>query len=176
MTANTPIWICADANNQHSLGDDIIAHPKDSGFAKAMEVSKGRTILILNKKGTVFTRVWCVFELSMTLVHDRAGEKEDEADEGLWAAYTAHPHTYTLYYGNKEERVAIGLIIGRATGDWGITNRITARQQHFPFHLIAKSLTVKVRKAEASKEVDRCHILNCIAGTPPNSNRIRGGK
>ena len=68
MTADTPVWICAYGNNQHSLGDDITTDPKDSGFAKAMEVSKGRTMTILDKGGIVFTRVWCVFELFMTLV------------------------------------------------------------------------------------------------------------
>ena len=68
MTEDTPVWICAYANNQHKLADDITADPKDSGFAKAMEVSKGRTMTILDKEGIVFTRVWCVFELYMTLV------------------------------------------------------------------------------------------------------------
>jgi len=67
-TADTPIWLCAYTNNQHSLSDDIAADPKDSGFAKAMELSKGRTITILDKEGIIFTRVCCVFELNMTLV------------------------------------------------------------------------------------------------------------
>ena len=71
MTADTPIWVCAYANNQHSLNDDITVNLRDSGFAKTMEVSKGRTITILDKDGVVFTRVWCVFELYMTLVAER---------------------------------------------------------------------------------------------------------
>ena len=71
MTIDTPVWVCAYANNQHRLEDDITVDPRDSGFAKAMEVSKGRTITILDKEGVVFTRVWCVFELDMTLVSKR---------------------------------------------------------------------------------------------------------
>ena len=67
-----------------------------------------------------------------------AEEKEDEVDEGLWAVYTAHPHTYThLYNSKEEERAALGLISGGATGDRGDTYRITAREQEFPFALIA---------------------------------------
>ena len=71
MTIDTPVWVCAYANNQHRLEDDITVDPRDSGFAKAMEVSKGRTITILDKEGVVFTRVWCVFELDMTLLSKR---------------------------------------------------------------------------------------------------------
>ena len=67
LTIDTPIWVCTYANNQHSLEDDITVNPKESGFAKAMEVSKGRTITILDKDGVVFSRIWCVFELHMTL-------------------------------------------------------------------------------------------------------------
>jgi len=169
MTADTPIWVCAYANNQHSLKEDITVDPRDSGFAKAMEVSKGRTITILDKDGVVFTRVWCVFELYMTLVAERAVEG-DEADEGLWAVYTAHPHTYTPYYGKEEERAAIGLISGGATADYGLTGHIAAREKEFPFDLIAKSLSIKVQEAEATEKADRTHILNCIAGTGLTDN------
>ena len=71
MTLDTPIWICAHANNQHRLEDDITVDPRDSGFEKAMKVSRGRTVTILDKDGIVFTRVWCVFKLFMTLVSKR---------------------------------------------------------------------------------------------------------
>ena len=85
----------------------------------------------------------------------------------MWAVYTAHPHTYN--YDGKEERTAIDLISGGATGDQGNTGFITARQEEFPFGLIAKFLTIKVEEAEASKKEVRRHILNSITGTPLNS-------
>jgi len=39
MTEDTPIWICAFANNQHDLENAITTDPSESGFAKAMEVT-----------------------------------------------------------------------------------------------------------------------------------------
>jgi len=71
ITEDTPIWICAYANNQHRLHESIPDDPKETGFAKAMKVAKGRTITILDKNGVVFTRMWCVYELDMTLGRKR---------------------------------------------------------------------------------------------------------
>ena len=39
MTVDTPIWVCAYANNQHALEDDITKDPRESGFTKTMEVA-----------------------------------------------------------------------------------------------------------------------------------------
>ena len=85
----------------------------------------------------------------------------------MWAVYTTHPHTYN--YDGKEERTTIDLISGGATGDQGNTGLITARQEEFPFDLIAKLLTIKVEEVKASKKEDRRQILNSITGTPLNS-------
>jgi len=57
MTADTPIWICAYANNQWELEQDITDDPKKSGFTRALQVANGRTITILDKKGIVFSRI-----------------------------------------------------------------------------------------------------------------------
>ena len=37
MTLETPVWICAFANNQNDLGADIVDDPTETGFAKAMK-------------------------------------------------------------------------------------------------------------------------------------------
>jgi len=159
FTDDTPVWVCAYANNQWELGDDITEDPKESGFAKAMEVANGRTITILDKKGKVFTRIWCIYELFLTLIDTT------KLKEGMWAVYTAHKHTYIHAQTNQEEeRDAVGIISGGATSDMGRSNRIAAREESFPFELIKKSLTIKVEEAEASEEVDRVHILNSIVG------------
>eukprot|EP00555_Chaetoceros_dichaeta_P015030 CAMPEP_0198257578 /NCGR_PEP_ID=MMETSP1447-20131203/7206_1 /TAXON_ID=420782 /ORGANISM="Chaetoceros dichaeta, Strain CCMP1751" /LENGTH=229 /DNA_ID=CAMNT_0043944503 /DNA_START=398 /DNA_END=1084 /DNA_ORIENTATION=- len=162
FTDDTPVWVCAHANNQWALGDDIPDDPKQSGFTRAMDVASGRTITILDKDGKVFTRIWCIYELFLTLVGSKQKKANDKSKEGLWAVYTAHKHTYNNpedYGGGQEEREAVGII-----SDSGFSDFITAREESFPYELIKKALTIKVEKAEASKDDDRIHILNSIVG------------
>ena len=59
--ADATYWICAYANNQHCVGEDIPADPKESSFYKAMQLCEG-VLVILDKDATPFTRVWCCFE------------------------------------------------------------------------------------------------------------------
>mmetsp|Transcript_18457 Transcript_18457/g.27370 ORF Transcript_18457/g.27370 Transcript_18457/m.27370 type:complete len:117 (+) Transcript_18457:221-571(+) len=84
MTEDTPIWICAFANNQHDLENAITTDPSKSGFAKAMEVANYRTLSILDKDGEVFTRVWCILELDLTLITVQE-KKEKGGDEVEWS-------------------------------------------------------------------------------------------
>jgi len=164
MTEDTPVWICAYANNQWSLSGDITADPKESGFTKAMKVAKGRTITILDKNGIVFTRIWCIFELYLTLIVDsQVGKEEENSKDGLWAVYTAHSHTYKNYWGAIEERKALGIVSGGVTSDLGNSHYFIAREAAFPYDLIEKSLSIQVEVADASVEDDRRHILNSIA-------------
>jgi len=166
MSADTPVWVCAYANNQWALGEDIPEDPNQSGFTKAMEVAQGRTITILDKDGIVFSRIWCTFELFLTF-------NGTKTKDGLWAVYTAHTHTYKDpedYDGIvlEEERKALGIISGGSTSDGAGSARITAREACFPFELIKKSLSIQVESAESSVESDRVHILNSIVGNPSN--------
>ena len=97
MSTDTPVWVCAYANNQWALGEDIPEDPNQSGFTTSMEVANGRTITILDKDGTVFTRIWCIFELFLTFIGTKT-------KDGLWAVYTAHTHNYKNpdCYGEEE--------------------------------------------------------------------------
>jgi len=159
MTFDTPIWICAYGNNQWDLSD-ITVDPRESSFTKAMKVAEGRTITILDSDGMVFTRVWCVFELDLTLTDSQGSKK------GVWSVYTPHKHTAINPWNNRniEMREAVGIVSGGAPCDNGATSYTTAREKAFPYEVIAKSLTIKVEKAEATKEADRIHILNSIIG------------
>jgi len=162
MSADTPVWVCAYANNQWALGEDIPDDPNQLGFTRAMEVAVGRTITILDKDGIVFSRIWCAFELFLTF-------KGTKTKNGLWAVYTAHTHNYKNPNGrDEEERKALGIISGGSTSDLTFSDRITARETAFPFELIKKSLSIQVESAESSVESDRIHILNSIVGNPSN--------
>jgi len=161
MSADTPVWVCAYANNQWDL--DFPNDPRESDFTKAMEVAKGRTITILDKKGEVFNRVWCIFELFLTL---------EESKDPFWAVYTTQKHEYEIpdYKGDDKEkngyekREAVGIVSGGATSDIGDSSCITAREKSFPYDLIKRSLKIKVECADSSYEKDKIHILNSIVG------------
>ena len=51
MTIDTPIWICAFANNQWDLDDPITVDPKQSSFTKALDLAENRVVSILDAKG-----------------------------------------------------------------------------------------------------------------------------
>merc|ERR1740124_1560213 len=154
--------------------------PKDYGFTKALRVAHGRTITILDKGAVVFTRIWCVFELFLTLIDV---QREEGEDDGVWAVYTAETHTYdasscdhpNIYKGSsdhrrkiEEPREAVGIISGGATCDQDSTRLTARREAYFPFELISQSMEIKVEKGKASVEDDRVHILNSIIGETDN--------
>ena len=62
------LWVCAYANNQHDLGSEIPADPKESAFYKAMQLCDG-VVVVLDGEATPFTRVWCCFEFAMVNAH-----------------------------------------------------------------------------------------------------------
>ena len=174
MTEDTPIWICAFANNQHDLKDAITTDPSESGFAKAIKVANYRTLSILDKDGVVFTRFWCILELHLTLI--KVQEKKEQGDNdvhvewnGLWAVYTAHEHTY-----EGENRKAVGIVPGGAPCD--LDASVTSRERPFPPDLILKGIITRIQTADASMEDDKRHILNFISGnknldaTPPKEH------
>ena len=55
-------WICASANNQHDLGEEL--RTGDRAFRRAMLMCEG-VLLVLDSVGTPFERCWCCFEVSM---------------------------------------------------------------------------------------------------------------
>jgi len=139
MTANTPIWVCAYGNNQWALGDDIPDNPRHSDFTKATRAANGRIISILGNGGIVFARIWCAYELFLTLINTNQGDNnEEKTTGGVWAVCTVHSHIY------EEKREAVGIISGGATshlynGDYSLFST-EYREKYFPFALIARSL------------------------------------
>ena len=153
MTADTPIWICAYANNQWDLSD-ITINPYSSSFTLAMKEADFRTLSILDSGGVVFTRIWCILEVYLALIYADKWKNDDSVE--VWAVYTAFKNKHL-----GQDRDAVGIVNGGATSD---KNNLVAsqRESHFPFELITKSLNLEVEKAKASYESDRIHILNAI--------------
>jgi len=164
MILDTPVWICAYANNQHELYADIPDDPSQTGFVKAMNRAGFRTISILDEKGDVFSRIWCVLELFFTLfsnansAHTPPGNMDTKA---LWAIYTPFDHITSVFEGPKH---AVGIVNGGTTNDRGDAFITARREKKFPVDRILNSLKIDVENAKASVGADKKHILNHIAG------------
>lgn len=162
MSADTPIWISTYANNHHASADDYGEDQRNSLYGKPMQVAEGRTITIVDNGANYFTRIWCVYDLFQMLI-DTPKKDNEQSTNGVYVFYTAHNHNYK-FFGREEKREAVGIGSTGATCDCGDTDRIAARESHFPFNLIRKSLGIRIEDAQASKETDRIHILNSIIG------------
>ena len=167
MTPDTPLWICAYANNQWNLNEASMENPGDSAFVRAMEVAKFRTLTIFDERATVLTRIWCILELNMTLM----GNSNDAGSlKRLWAVYTAYKHTFLDRHKVELKRGAVGIVSGGVPSDIGVAAYTSARESHFPSHLLFKSTKIKVEEAIATVEMDRKTILNYIIGNHSDLN------
>lgn len=155
MTSDTPVWICAFANNQHELTNDITANPAESAFAKAMSIANYRVMLILDVQNKVFTRLWCIYELYLTLILSH-----EVKNDGLLALYTYHVHWSLV--DNGAQVAAVGLIPNDGCTKDSISLETAVRQSNFPIDRLLNALHVSIQNAEASRNEDRKHILNTL--------------
>lgn len=145
-------WVCAYANRQHELGQELQADPHHSSFYKAMQLSKG-VLLILDECGpaTPFTRIWCAFEEATAIKTERLVLDIVTAGGGTGGDLLA------------------GSLAGaeRALQEAGHVNHgyllKLARESTFPIEVLKKGLELEIQSAKASKEEDRRHILNALA-------------
>ena len=64
LSCSSAYWVCAYANNQHALQEEINANPRKTSFYQAMSSCVG-VVLILDHDATPFQRIWCCFEESI---------------------------------------------------------------------------------------------------------------
>lgn len=148
-----PYWVCAYANNQWALAGDVSADPGESSFRKAMALAEG-TVTILDKAAVTYTRVWCAYEIFVSLCM--------ESKPGyLYDIYTVAPPNCS--------KAAVGITDGPVQIDQEFKytehhEMKSVRERSFPLELVEQSLPIKIQEAAASVEVDKVHILNAIAG------------
>ena len=153
----TGYWVCAYANNQWRLDEELVDDLSLTSFRKALALAKG-AVSILDRGGKVFTRVWCCYEIYIALA---------EAGDALkYEVYTAENHTYKDDEGWKSERAAVGMTDGLAPADLSAEYK-ELREVHFPLKLAKAAFETKLEIAEASKPADRNRILNTISGRAP---------
>eukprot|EP00930_Biecheleria_cincta_P045550 TRINITY_DN31393_c0_g1_i1.p1 TRINITY_DN31393_c0_g1~~TRINITY_DN31393_c0_g1_i1.p1 ORF type:complete len:1146 (-),score=148.99 TRINITY_DN31393_c0_g1_i1:126-3563(-) len=152
-------WICAYANRQHDLGQDLTQDPRDSSFYRAMKKSVG-LLLILDKEtstsgpATPLKRVWCCFEEYMAL--DEEFNKDRSA-------------TMLVDVATCLDRRACVLTDGVAPIDgvgYQADTAKTRRESAFPFEILRPGLKMSIEDAQASKPDDKMRILNLIANRP----------
>eukprot|EP00658_Telonema_sp_P-2_P010470 TRINITY_DN13949_c0_g1_i5.p1 TRINITY_DN13949_c0_g1~~TRINITY_DN13949_c0_g1_i5.p1 ORF type:complete len:435 (-),score=75.46 TRINITY_DN13949_c0_g1_i5:331-1635(-) len=147
-------WVCAYALNQHRLGDEIgSTRLEETPFYRALTMSRG-TVSVLDSNGVCWSRIWCVYELYLSL---RLGNPNRSYD-----MYTACRHTWKgEVYEDPEERTAVGITSGLVAVDWGLHEK-AVRESHFPIKLMEIGIGFCCSQARASSEQDRAQILEAI--------------
>merc|ERR1712166_313193 len=146
-------WICAYANNQHKLDEEIGTGKSlaQTSFCLAMNLARG-TISVVDANGVSWSRIWCVYELYVSVVKRREGYTYD--------LYTALKHTATnSSTGDDEERLAVGVTEGLVHLDGGSAYEKSQREEHFPLELIDRGVGFKCAEGAASVEADKVNIL-----------------
>jgi len=183
LPIDTPYWVCAYANNQHHLEQEIShADPSDSSFMRAISLTEGRVLSILDAEGTCHRRIWCCLETHQALLgqkglfevytaregcraYDMSRFQEISAEvgaEGLrGSAWIAEVYRRLPILTNLQ---AVGLTDGPTKRDHARPACQTLRQSYFPLDLIKRSFDIQIQSADATKPRDLRHILNWVVG------------
>jgi hypothetical protein len=157
LPEDTAYWVCAYANNQHRLGDEIPSNMDADGLVRSsfyralMSASVVGVLAVVDSRGTVFSRIWCCFEMYLALVADRDGQHEM-----LFDAYTALPDGRAV--GLSDGQAAVDLL---ATVDDTATTQV-ARESSFPPELFRVALGFRFLDAVASSEQDMLAIRQLV--------------
>ena len=133
-------WVCAFAINHWNLGE---RDPLSSGFFRALKNVEG-TVLILDRKGAVLSRVWCTYESYAATAR---------GDEHLFDVYTA-----------LDGGRGVGFTDGKVGSDGPAPGGKTNRESKFPLDLAQRLCEVTIETGETSLDSDRTRILNRVAG------------
>ena len=180
----TLYWVCAYANNQHKLGDDVTEDPADSSFVKAIALAEGRVLSVLDADCVTYSRIWCCLELFIGLrgtyevyttkdgceAYDTSEAAQEVAVRAVLVAATeagVAPNFANIWPRLPlVTRDAVGITSGAVEGDWFDSAAKTRRESAFPLERVRRAFEIKVSGAEASMEADRRRILNHIAERP----------
>ncbi|CAJ1415050.1 unnamed protein product, partial [Effrenium voratum] len=162
-------WVCAYANNQHELGDELRCNPRETSFFRAMQLSLG-VVLVLDSEGTPFSRTWCCFELAMALTD--LGESGESAPRHLHEGHARLLLDIATCAQGRAELLTDGLAPEEVQREESVCagsggKAKAKREESFPIELVQRALKIDIAEASASCPVDKIRILNSIAGLPP---------
>lgn len=182
----TAYWVCAYANNQHDLGQELGSDPMQSSFLKAMQVADA-VLLILDAKATPFSRVWCCFEEGIVALAARKLLKSESRTERKAlneiscrdgqdgrlpsllldvAAMDEQGNARLLLQGltdAERKQEEIHKLDSNKPSGWDMKSD---RERHFPLAVVRESLGIDILKARASRDLDKKRILNALASRP----------
>jgi len=133
-------WICAYANNQHELSNEIGMDPLQSSFRRAMQLAKG-VLLVLDSKATPFDRIWCDFEMWLALTD---GTPLDIVTAPSDSIAGAHLLSQSILEGETAYTKA-------------------RREQLFPLDLLVTGMHADLQNGKCSVAEDKRCILECMA-------------
>ncbi|CAE7571755.1 Igfals [Symbiodinium sp. CCMP2592] len=148
LRGNFAYWVCAYANNQHELEEEIPDNPRKTSFYRAMLLCRG-VLLVLDADATPFQRIWCCFEESIAV------ENRDSAGLRLDVATTHGSIAHVITDGLAGEETSVLPVLGLVAK--------SRREEAFPTALLRSGLLIQIEHAQASQEVDKTRILNSIA-------------
>jgi len=140
-------WVCAYANRQHDLGQDLVQNPEETSFRKAMLLAVG-ILIILDENATAFTRIWCDFEIWTTI-------RDVDKTIDIVTMHEDRPHL-----------ISQGLFPGEVSFDKA------ERERDFPLKLLGAGLCTELQKGSSSVEVDKVRILNCMVGNTSDLDSV----
>lgn len=154
LPESSPYWICAYANNQHNIGSEISSDPTQSSFFKAMEIAVG-TLSIIDHKAVSLSRIWCCFEIGITLQHhsEKKFEMATAIEAGFAVVISDGPTTEDEVRGSEPEWQHRG-------GRYG---HKAHRELQFPKQPVFIALKTEIQDGSASYPEDRIRILNTLA-------------
>lgn len=143
------VWVCAYANRQHNLAEEIVADLRQTSFFRAMQADTTLGVIsIVDSKGISFKRAWCCYEIFIAL-----SKLRPERQNYAYDIYTA-----------LDCSSAVGLLDGLALSEHPATK--ADREKAFPRDLVDAGLTFQCSDSQASVEADRVKILNAISTEP----------
>jgi hypothetical protein len=147
--------VCAYANNQHQLGTELGGGVETSPFVRALSIAEG-TLTIVDRAACVFTRMWCAYELYISVLSRGAAFAHD--------IFTARAG---LADRNGKSVPAVGLLSGYGATDWGFAANKAAREAAFPDELIVAASAFELARASASQASDATAILTAVGADAP---------
>ena len=102
---------------------------------------------MLDKAGTIFTRIWCCYEVTNALEW-ATGRLGDQASDFKYDLYTC----YSTPFGSQR---TAGITDGLAAVDNHSEQRKAKREMQFPMEALANALNVRLHKGQATVEDDR---------------------
>lgn len=155
------VWVCAYANRQWSLDDDVTDDPRKTSFHQAMRLCFGTVAIIDRKRAVYFSRVWPCYEIFVALTIEEHERHTDARTHGRYTydVYTAHKHHLSEYGINNLS--AVGLVDGvaavdyvRGGGEMFAASWKCRREVPFPLELLEKGMHARVEEGQVMKPTE----------------------